>query len=239
MSTAVVEKPGTNSQDRAERVLEFARKLRPGERFAKSSVTWIDFKHILERLDAEQLRLRYAYRQGNLELMPTSLIHELWKKIIAAMLERYCDMAGIAYACFGNASLVNSEHWEEMLPDECYTIGNLDRVLPVPMTDNGSQLVPDLVIEIEVSRDITSRLPILAELGVAEVWRFDGEAVTVLELTADRGYLNRDGSRLVPAFPLAEVPRLAEVARIHGQSTAIRIFVSWLQANPVALGATS
>jgi Uma2 family endonuclease len=41
---------------------------------------------------------------------------------------------------------------------------------------------PELVIEIDLSSPSLNKLPIYARLGISEVWRYDGERMTILVL---------------------------------------------------------
>lgn len=41
---------------------------------------------------------------------------------------------------------------------------------------------PDLVLEIDITSPSINKLPIYAQLGVPEVWRYDGRKLTVLTL---------------------------------------------------------
>ena len=43
---------------------------------------------------------------------------------------------------------------------------------------------PDLVIEIDISRSSLDRFPIFANIGVLEVWRYDGTCLTIFTLRA-------------------------------------------------------
>jgi len=45
---------------------------------------------------------------------------------------------------------------------------------------------PDLVIEVDITRSSLNRFPIFAAVGVPEVWRFDGDRVTMYCLEGGR-----------------------------------------------------
>lgn len=66
---------------------------------------------------------------------------------------------------------------------------------------------PDLAIEIEITRSVLNRLGIYAKLGVREVWRFDGEALTVLLLGPDGNYAPSPTSAAFPYLPMGEIAR--------------------------------
>ena len=41
---------------------------------------------------------------------------------------------------------------------------------------------PDLVIEIDITSPSFSKLPIYAQMGIPEIWRYDGERMAILVL---------------------------------------------------------
>jgi hypothetical protein len=74
------------------------------------------------------------------------------------------------------------------------------------------------------------KMPIYAALGVAEVWRWSRETLTVYQLL-DGKYVERSDSFVFPGFPL-DLLRAA-LARRHAASQTIlgREFQDWLQQN--------
>ena len=56
---------------------------------------------------------------------------------------------------------------------------------------------PELVIEVDITRSSVKRFPILAAIGVAEVWRYDGERVAFHALDG-RQYKTIDDSIVLP-----------------------------------------
>ena len=56
---------------------------------------------------------------------------------------------------------------------------------------------PDLVIEIDITSPSFSKLPIYAQIGVPEVWRYDGERMTILVLEGSE-YAETTESTVVP-----------------------------------------
>ncbi|MCA1686684.1 MAG: Uma2 family endonuclease, partial [Planctomycetia bacterium] len=66
---------------------------------------------------------------------------------------------------------------------------------------------PDLAIEVEITRSALNRLGVYAGLGVGEVWRFDGEVMTVMLLGPDRAYAESATSAVFPFLPMDEIAR--------------------------------
>jgi hypothetical protein len=79
---------------------------------------------------------------------------------------------------------------------------------------------PDLAIEVEVSRGIGTRRSIYADLGVPELWRFNGVAVTVHKL-AGKEYVPAEASRFFPKLDLAEFSQFVVRAIVNQRVVVI------------------
>ena len=91
-------------------------------------------------------------------------------------------------------------------PDLCYYVRDLDRLRVVPEAGPDALRLPDLAIEVEVSRSTLDKWSIYAALGVPEVWRFDGQSLTVHRLRPDHTY---DDAQVSVALPQVPIPTLA------------------------------
>jgi hypothetical protein len=90
--------------------------------------------------------------------------------------------------------------------------------------------VPDLAIEIEHVKSVADRLPVFAELGLPELWLFDGELFRILLLN-NGDYSPSRLSKCLPSIPVELIgellPRVSEMAG----STVVREFRSRLPKN--------
>ncbi|MBV8266738.1 MAG: Uma2 family endonuclease, partial [Planctomycetaceae bacterium] len=75
---------------------------------------------------------------------------------------------------------------------------------------------PDLAIEVELSHWDIDKMAIYAELGIPEVWRFDGAVCTIHRLRANGRYEKRSDSLFLP-ITSEDVNRWVE--RSRGQDT--------------------
>ena len=69
---------------------------------------------------------------------------------------------------------------------------------------------PDLAIDIEISRSLVPRLPILAAMGVPEIWQATDSQVTILSLEAGE-YREVTAS---PSLPLLSSQKLNEFLQL-------------------------
>jgi hypothetical protein len=57
---------------------------------------------------------------------------------------------------------------------------------------------PDLAIEVDITSSSLDRMAIYASLGIPEVWRCDGETLTIHLLQANQKYAPTERSRALP-----------------------------------------
>ncbi|HEX8342668.1 MAG TPA: Uma2 family endonuclease [Tepidisphaeraceae bacterium] len=123
----------------------------------------------------------------------------------------------------GNVTLRRRDLRIGLEPDECYCI-----VTPMPEASaEGLDLLSspplDMAIEVEVTKSSIGKLPLYAQIGVREVWRWTGTAFVVLERGADGEYHERASSGLLPALSLEMLSEWTSRALNNGQSVALRL----------------
>jgi Uma2 family endonuclease len=193
--------------------------------------TWPDYERALADRARQGRRYRITYDRGVLEIMPNAAPHERWKKLIAGLLEMYCVEAGVPFAGLGQWTCRREDLDRGLDPDECYYLQHEPLIRGRTDLDLSTDPPPDLAVEIEVSRSVVDRLAIYAALGVPEVWRYNGTALTVLLLGADNEYTPGQASRALPALPLAELVRRLAGWGATDQATWLRDWQAWVRAN--------
>lgn len=236
MSTAVAE-PVAPSASLLDRFAALMLDLPAGRRLVLTGVDWAGYEYLLAAREAAGRRgPRLTYCEGDLEAMTTSSLHERLKKTLALLIECWVTETGGDCIPCGGMTVRREDRERGFEPDECYYVQNWRRVAGLRTLDFSSDPPPDLIVEVEVSRDARGRLPVFAGLGVPEVWRYDGDRVIVLLLQADGNYRESPTSRAIPAFPFADAPRyLGMAASVDTSHAAIgRAFRAWVRALPPA-----
>jgi len=196
--------------------------------------SWQDYERVLAERDRFGRRDRISYDRGVLEIMSNSAAHERRKKLISSLLEAYCVAAGIPFAALGQWTFRREDLDRGLDPDECYYIRHESLVRGRTDLDLATDPPPDLAIEVEVTRKVVDRLGIYAELGVPEVWRYDGSALTVMHLGSDGKYKPATASRALPSLPLDELTRRLAAWSATDQATWLRDWLAWVRANATA-----
>lgn len=157
----------------------------PGQHERLSAVSWDDYEAMLRIVGDGSLRV--IYDRGEMELIMPSYRHEAWIRLFQTLMTDLLRAARIPFMSGGSTNLRREPLARGLEPDLCYFLRDLDR-LSDPLVIGSEGVVPDLAIEIEVSRSSLDKLAIYAALGVPEVWRFDGQAFAVHRLRADGTY---------------------------------------------------
>jgi Uma2 family endonuclease len=109
--------------------------------------------------------------------MVISSRHEMPNRTLATLVEVLAEEWSIDIQRLGSMTFRRKDLLKAFEPDSCFYIqhadavmGNADIKLPVNPP-------PDLVIEVDITRESLNRFPIFAAVGIPEVWRFDGARV--------------------------------------------------------------
>ena len=149
-----------------------------------------------------------TFLEGALEIMSPSRTHEVTKKQIARLLELFCLERNIPLFGYGSTTLRKEEHQRGLEPDECYSRGS-------------DKDVPDIAIEVVVTRGTIDKLDVYSRLGIREVWVFEDDAFRLFTLRGDR-YEPLASSEVLPEPDLAEIARFARERDQHAALTGYR-----------------
>jgi hypothetical protein len=113
-------------------------------------------------------------------------------------------------------------------PDQCYYIQNETLVREVEQIDLNRFPPPDLALEIDITSSSLARLSIYAALGVPEVWRYDGQNLTILSLQNDE-YVSQSSSLALPFLQAEDLPRFLALRNTMGETSLVKQFRQWVK----------
>jgi Uma2 family endonuclease len=114
-------------------------------------------------------------------------------------------------------------------PDSSFYIQNEERVRDRTQIDLTVDPPPDLVIEIEITRPAIAKLPIYAAMGVPEIWRWDGERITILQLASSE-YDEAPASTALPSLTSAVLNRFMAESRTLRRTVWIQQLREWARS---------
>ena len=195
---------------------------------ALPNVSWETYERLLEDLsDCSAPRL--TYDRGRLEIMSPTPEHEKLKRRIEQIVDVVAAELDARVDSLGSTTFKREDIDRGFEPDSCFYVAQADRVRGKKRIDLDKDPPPDLVIEIDITHRSIPRLPIYADLGVPEIWRYDSRKLQCLLL--DNGeYRESEFSR---AFPRLRVGDLLPFIRIaeekSDQTAAVKALRSWLR----------
>jgi Uma2 family endonuclease len=172
---------------------------------------------------------RFAYDKGLLEIMSPSIEHELLHRLLGRMVETLTEELNIAVLSGGATTLKLEMKKRGLEPDECYYLANESRMRGKRDLDLTVDPPPDLAIEVDLSRTSMNKMGIYADIGVPELWFFDGEALSVYCLQGEAGYVPRETSATFPFLDLKEITRFIGRFESLGETAWIRSFRAWVR----------
>ena len=198
----------------------------PVQRLLLYCIPWKSYDAILHALDGRHLRI--TYDRGTLEIMTLSFGHEFYKTLFARFIEIVTLELNLAMMPGGSTTFRRELMEKGLEPDECYWIANAALMQGKLEYDVDADPPPDLALEIDITSSSLNRMAIYAALGVREIWRFDGAALTVHHLRAGK-YKLRSRSRAFPFLPVQELLRFAKDAEGADQTSVMRAFTQWVR----------
>jgi Uma2 family endonuclease len=171
-------------------------------RIAIRGVDWEIYDKLSDAVGEGQ-HIRMAYDGRDLEIMTTSRFHEHFKDLFGLFVSEVATELKIPRTSGGETTWKRPELLRGLEADQCYEFQPEKRAAVVAALKRRSMDIadypnPDLAIEVDISPSEVDRPGIYAALQVPEVWRFDGEQVTIEQLQDDGSYLEVEMSRFLP-----------------------------------------
>lgn len=200
------------------------------QRFCLRHVSWETYESLLA--DYTDTRSpRFTYCEGMLEIMSPTVEHEKLNRVLAAIAELVAEEMGIEFESLGSTTFRRQDLRRGTEPDACFYIQNVERIRGKKVIDLTVDPPPDLVIEVEVTSPVVSKLPVYARLGVPEIWLHDGRTAKILRLAADR-YEDGDQSRVLPAVTQTLLSDFVEQSKSLSTLAWRRMVRAWARAQP-------
>jgi Uma2 family endonuclease len=157
--------------------------------------------------------------------------HDYFKYLLGLFVSEVATELAIPLNSGGETTWKRPELLRGLEADQCYYFRSEKRAVVVAAVKRRSPDIadypnPDLAIEIDISPPEVDRSGIYAALRVAEVWRFDGEEVTIEQLQEGGTYTAVDSSRWLPVRS-SEIRRWLLEENWSDQSLWIRRQRTW------------
>lgn len=189
-------------------------------------VSWDAYEKILDAL-GEKRSARLTYYKGLLEIMTPLEPHEHSKKLIGQFIEILVEELNLNIKSMGSTRLKRPELDTGAEPDEGYYIANEPKVRG-KIVDLKTDPPPDLVVEIDITYTDIDKDQLYAELGVPELWRYNGSVLKIYQLQ-NKIYQETEGSLTFPNVPKERLYEFLNECAQQGEAPARRKLRVWIK----------
>ncbi len=201
----------------------------PETRVVLSNISWATYEALLA--ENELCGNRFVFDRGTLEIMSPSVGHEWYHRLLGRLVETFTMERSIPIQSTGATTLKDQLKERGLEADESYYITNESRVRNREDLDLTVDPPPDLAIEVEISRSALNKLAIYGDLGVPEVWFYDGESLRMHMLQSDGSYTATLRSHQLPQLTTEILEGFLSRRHESDETTWIRSFRQWVQTN--------
>ncbi len=188
-------------QTAQETALPVSRRASPpeaGQRLILHGASWGTYERLLADFQ-DSHAAHFTYDRGVLEIMVLSAKHEELNRAVALLVEILALEMNINVRNLGSTTFTREDLARGFEPDTCFYIQNAARVRGKEEINLEVDPPPDLVVEIDITHPSLDKLPIYAAVGVLEVWRYDGQQLTIFTLEGE-AYRTHEKSVALPGL---------------------------------------
>jgi Uma2 family endonuclease len=197
----------------------------PEQRVVLHNISWETYERLLvEHSDCSSPR--FTFDHGELEIVTLSAEHERYSIRIADLVGVLADEMDLELDALGSTTYRRQELERGFEPDSCFYVQNVEQVLGKHKIDLAVDPPPDLVVEVDITSPSISKIPMFAQFGVPEVWRFDGERLLMLRLRHG-AYQEVDGSEVFPGVSAKAISELMAQGKSLGRTGWLRLARGW------------
>ncbi len=193
----------------------------PETRMVLENVAWSTYDALSEQRHGSVPRM--TYDQGVLEMMSPMREHENIGCLIGRIVEAYSEVRNIEIISVASMTVKCPSLAKGFEPDESYYVTHAARVLNQTEMDFEVDPPPDLVVEVEMTSSAIEKLKLFAAMNVPEVWRHNGEHLTMYRLE-NAAYREIDSSVELPGLDARRVNEILLRRNSVGETKLIREF---------------
>lgn len=202
------------------------------ERVILHNVSWATYERLLADF-ANHSVPHLTFDRGVLEIMTPLPEHEKYNRLIALLVAVVADALGTNIADFGSTTFKRSDLERGFEPDSCFYIQHEPQVRGKSTVDLHVDPPPDLIVEVKITRGSLNKLPLYAQVGVPEVWRYDGRRSSIFKL--ERGdYIELEKSEALPSLTSMLLTRFLDEGKVLPHTAWLRMLREWAAKMPAS-----
>ena len=208
--------------------LEAVEKLPADSLLTLHHVTWQEYEDLLDQV-GETRGLRISYNNGTLQVTPPSPEHECYARFFDGLMTLIMLKLRINIRSFGSTTMKTQQRAKGTEPDACFYVQTAALIGNRLQLDFTTDPPPDVAVEVDLHHQSLNKFPIYAALGVPEVWRYDGQQLTI-HLLQENDYVAAPQSQALPLLTAQRLTEFLTRVREEGDFQASLAFDEWLQS---------
>jgi Uma2 family endonuclease len=201
------------------------------ERVLLRNISWQTFEGVLADTGKDGAS-RLTYEQKTMEIIVPNLFHEHWNRLIEFFIFVLAEELSLEILPLGSITLKRQDLQIGVVPDSCYYIYHEGYKKNASELEQGFDLldniVPNLVVEIDLDSSSLDKFPIYAAIGVVELWRYSQGILNIYQLL-DGEYIQCHNSPLFAQLPLIGIPKFLAESQKLGVMGVVRNFRQWVR----------
>lgn len=175
--------------------------------------------------------VRLTYHRGVLEIMTISQLHERLSRLLHNFVKVLSKEYGFEVASVGSTTMHGEQRPTGAEADESYYIGHEAIVREREEYDPAVDPPPDLAVEIDLSSGSSRRMLVYAELGIPELWQYDGERLMFKSLGDDGQYHSIEQSIAFPRLVSADLAGFMRRRGTIGENALEEELRQWIRTS--------
>lgn len=151
------------------------------ERVFLPDVSWETYQQLVKDLMGKRA-IRLTYDGEDLEIMVVSYKHGNYSRYLELTIAELADFYEIDFVPAGDTTFRLEKEQKGFEGDGSFYFKNAGLVRGKDEIDLSIDPPPELVVEVDITHGSLSKFPILAVVGIEEIWRFDGDEVIFYRL---------------------------------------------------------
>jgi Uma2 family endonuclease len=204
------------------------------DRVILHSISWQTYQSLVTDFESEPA-IRLTYDRGTLEIRMPLDPHETYKKLLGRLIEAATEELNLEIRSLGSRTCDREDLKRGLEPDQCYYIQNEALVRDVEQIDLTTFPPPDLAVEVDITSSSLDRFSIYADLGVPEIWRYDGQSLIMYHLQAGQ-YIPCDRSIALTPLSASDLTQFLELRfpknemqTAVSENSLVKQFRQWLR----------
>ncbi|HQU43282.1 MAG TPA: Uma2 family endonuclease [Pirellulales bacterium] len=203
--------------------------IRGDQRVVFHDVPWRTYVDLLKaRGDG---RVRLTYHRGVLEIMTLSKLHEILSEVLDNLIKVLVKEYGLEVQSVGSMTMHAEELRSGGEADKAYYIRHEEVVREREEYDPAIDPPPDLAVEVDLSSSSSRRMLVFAQLGIPELWQYDGERLVFKSLGEDGTYRAIEQSLSFPGLTSADLESFLHRRGTMGEIALDEALAKWVRAS--------